>query len=269
MLIQRFVLFLGFPTYALSVVLFAMLLFGGVGSSISSRFIQTRQALLVVLGGIALVTVVGAFGLQPLLRSLIALPFAARVAVSIALIGPVSVGLGMAMPVGLRRFEAMHPTGVPYAWGVNGIASVVASVLGVALALHALVCVSGAPVVRRGPLRPGRGPSCLQVSLGSGLSAQMALAAQKRIIQRNERRASRVQEPGVRTGGNHPGSSSGTSSHGKGWCSGTAASGVAPASARGGRTNPIRLVAVLVNQMFPSGPEVIPKSPRVCPRHSR
>jgi hypothetical protein len=135
-LIQRFVLFLGFPTYALSVVLFAMLVFGGVGSSISSRLIRTRQALVVVLGGVALLTVVGAFGLQPLLRSMISLPFAARVAVSIALIASVSVGLGMAMPVGLGRFEALHPKGVPYAWGVNGVASVVASVLGVALAIN-------------------------------------------------------------------------------------------------------------------------------------
>jgi hypothetical protein len=135
-LIQRFVLFLGFPTYALSVVVFAMLLFSGVGSSISTRFITTREELLLVIGGIVLLTVVGAFGLQPLLRSLISLPFAVRVAVSIALIAPVSVGLGMAMPVGLRHFEAMHPTGVPYAWGVNGVASVVASVLGVALAIN-------------------------------------------------------------------------------------------------------------------------------------
>ena len=82
-------------------------------------------------------TVLGAFGLQPLLRSLISLPLGkARVVVSIALIAPVSVGLGVAMPAGLRRFEALHPTGVPYAWGVNGVASVVASVLGVALAIN-------------------------------------------------------------------------------------------------------------------------------------
>jgi hypothetical protein len=44
--------------------------------------------------------------------------------------------LGMAMPIGLRRFQDLYPQSVPYAWGVNGVASVLASVLGVALAIQ-------------------------------------------------------------------------------------------------------------------------------------
>jgi len=178
-LIQRFVLFLGFPTYALSVVLFAMLVFGGVGSSLSSRLIRTRRALVIVLGGVALLPVVGAFGLQPLLRSLIWLPFAARVAVSIALIASVSVGLGMAMPVGLRRFEALHPKGVPYAWGVNGVASVLASVLGVALAINfgfaftslvAAACYLGALVHAAFGRWPKAAPDAHQAAAPEGLA---------------------------------------------------------------------------------------------------
>jgi hypothetical protein len=42
----------------------------------------------------------------------------------------------MAMPIGLRRFQALYPESVPYAWGVNGVASVLASVLGAALAIQ-------------------------------------------------------------------------------------------------------------------------------------
>jgi hypothetical protein len=135
-LIQRFVLFLGFPTYALSVVLFALLIFTGVGSAISTRFTRTRESLLVALGVVVALTVLGAYGLQPVLRGLISLPFAARVAIAVTLLAPLGIVLGTAMPIGLRRFQALHPSGVAYAWGVNGVASVLASVLGVALAIN-------------------------------------------------------------------------------------------------------------------------------------
>jgi hypothetical protein len=73
--------------------------------------------------------------LQPLLRALIELPFALRVVVSVALIAPFGVALGTAMPIGLRRLAARHPQGVPWAWGINGITSVIASVLAVAVAI--------------------------------------------------------------------------------------------------------------------------------------
>ncbi len=77
-----------------------------------------------------------AFTLQPLLRSLIGLPFGARVAVAIGLLAPVGLTLGMPMPLGLGRFARRYPHSVAYAWGVNGLASVLASVLGVALAMN-------------------------------------------------------------------------------------------------------------------------------------
>ncbi|MFL6110091.1 MAG: hypothetical protein ACJ786_01870, partial [Catenulispora sp.] len=80
-LVQRFVLFLGFPTYALSVVLFSLLLFTGAGALLSSLLPQDpRRVLLVALGAGCALAIAAAFALQPLLRSLIAGPFAARVA---------------------------------------------------------------------------------------------------------------------------------------------------------------------------------------------
>jgi hypothetical protein len=137
-LIQRFVLFLGFPTYALSVVLFALLLFTGAGAALSTRFgTRARTALAVALGAACFLIAAAAFGLQPLLRELIDLPFAARVAVSVALLAPVGLALGMAMPLGLQRLAGLHPAGVAWAWGINGIASVAASVLAVAVAILA------------------------------------------------------------------------------------------------------------------------------------
>ena len=135
-LVQRFVLFLGFPTYALSVVLFSLLLFTGAGSWASTRFREPRRALLLALGAACAITLAAAFGLQPLLEELIHLPFAARVAISIALLAPAGLTLGMAMPIGLRRLFDLHPEGIPWAWAINGITSVLASVLTLVVAIE-------------------------------------------------------------------------------------------------------------------------------------
>jgi spermidine synthase len=154
-LVQRFILFVGFPAYALSVVLFALLVFTGIGSALSARFANPRRALTVALTSVIGLTVISAFGLQRFLASLLDLPFPMRVALSVVMLAPLGLALGMCMPIGLQRFRRSHPTGVPYAWGVNGVASVLASVLGVAVAINfgfrvaallAAVCYLGALV---------------------------------------------------------------------------------------------------------------------------
>jgi hypothetical protein len=135
-LIQRFVLFLGFPTYALSVVHFALLIFTGVGSAISARFARMQRWLMCALGIVIGLIGIGAYGLQPVLRSVISVPFGARAALTVGVLAPLGIALGAAMPLGLRRFQVLQPNSVAYAWGVNGVSSVLASVLGVALAIN-------------------------------------------------------------------------------------------------------------------------------------
>jgi MFS family permease len=152
-LIQRFVLFLGFPTYALSVVLFALLLWTGAGSLLAGLVRDRRRALTAALTVACVLIAVSAYGLHPLLAALIDLSFADRVAVTVALLAPAGIALGMAMPLGLGRLATLHPHGVAWAWGVNGIASVVASAGAITVAivagfpaatLVALACYLGA-----------------------------------------------------------------------------------------------------------------------------
>jgi hypothetical protein len=154
-LIQRFVLFLGFPTYALSVVLFALLLWSGLGSLLAGRVGDARRALTIALTLSCLVIAASAFGLLPLLAALIDLPFSLRVALTVLLLAPAGIPLGMAMPLGLGRLAELHPAGVAWAWGVNGVASVVASAGAITVAivagfptatLVALACYAGALV---------------------------------------------------------------------------------------------------------------------------
>ena len=68
-LIQRFVLFLGFPTYALSVVLFALLLWTGAGSLLAGRVRDARRALTVSLAAACALIAASAYGLHPLLET--------------------------------------------------------------------------------------------------------------------------------------------------------------------------------------------------------
>ena len=152
-LIQRFVLFLGFPTYALSVVLFALLLWTGLGSLLAGRVRDPRRSLTVALTVACGLIAASAVGLLPLLEALIDLPFGARVAITVLLLAPLGIPLGMAMPLGLGRLAELHAGGVPWAWGVNGIASVVASAGAITVAivagfpaatLVALACYLGA-----------------------------------------------------------------------------------------------------------------------------
>jgi hypothetical protein len=133
--IQRFVLFLGFPTYSLSVVLFSLLVFTGLGALLSGGWADPRRALSAALVAAIALIAASAVGLQPMLHALIDIPFPARIAITVLLLAPLGLVLGMAMPIGLARLSTLYPTGVPWAWGINGVTSVLASVLGVAVAI--------------------------------------------------------------------------------------------------------------------------------------
>ncbi len=139
--IQKFVLFLSHPLYAVAVVLFAFLLFAGIGSAVSRRLLgrsgaKLRHPQAVIVAAIALSATLCLNLLPWLLQHAVALPDAARIAVSAALIAPMAFFMGMPFPLGLARVEASEPRLVPWAWGVNGCASVTGAVLATLLAIH-------------------------------------------------------------------------------------------------------------------------------------
>ena len=53
-----------------------------------------------------------------------------------ALIAPLAFAMGMPFPLGLASVAAQDETLLPWAWGVNGFASVVAAILATVLAIH-------------------------------------------------------------------------------------------------------------------------------------
>ncbi|MBT2324302.1 SAM-dependent methyltransferase [Variovorax paradoxus] len=130
--IQKFVLFLGHPLYAVAVVLFAFLLFAGIGSRVAAR----APPVAAVAGAIGLAAALCLLLLPLLLRHAMGWPEAARILLAVALIAPLAFFMGMPFPLGLARVEAVDARLVPWAWGINGCASVTGAVLATLLAIH-------------------------------------------------------------------------------------------------------------------------------------
>jgi hypothetical protein len=86
--------------------------------------------------GIALLGLGYLMLLPGLFETLLAWPDAARIAVALAVIAPLGFCMGLPLPLGLRRVAAHAPEALPWAWGINGCASVVGAVLAALLALH-------------------------------------------------------------------------------------------------------------------------------------
>jgi len=131
-LFQQFILFLGQPAYAMATVLFALLVFSGIGSLIS-----TRVSIGLVLGLLPLVVGLYAVGLPTILHSVLAMPQMVRVGIAVGTLAPPGILMGMPFPKGLALMEDTLPGLVGWAWGVNGALSVVASVVAALLALSA------------------------------------------------------------------------------------------------------------------------------------
>jgi spermidine synthase len=142
-LIQRFILYLGYPTYSLSVVLFALLTFLGIGSYLSRFWVGKERIALptafVVLAGFTLFLI---YGLPALQDWTLDQSLTVRVVITLIILAPLGITLGIFFPLGIRRANALHRDLVPWAWGINGCASVTAAVLAVVLAMsHGFVFV--------------------------------------------------------------------------------------------------------------------------------
>lgn len=132
---QRLMVFLGHPVYGLSVVLFTILLFGGIGSTtVGARFPRASAitgrlvALLATLALAGLLTPVLTTWARSETTSM-------RIVLSVLLLAPPAFCMGMMFPLGLniwRRHTELHP----FFWSANGITSMLASVMGMALSIE-------------------------------------------------------------------------------------------------------------------------------------
>lgn len=139
--IQKFTLILSQPLYAVAVSLCAFLIFSGVGSLYVQRMIMTGsntsiqlilQRSVIMIGLITLCYIV----VLPLISSTImSLPEMTRIISAFVITAPLAFVMGMPFPVGIAILQQNRPHLIPWAWGINGCASVLSAVLAVLLAI--------------------------------------------------------------------------------------------------------------------------------------
>jgi len=129
-LIHELVLFVGHPTYAVTVVILSMLLSSGAGSVVAGRVPEDKvvRVLTSALGVVVVLGILQAFVFAEWLReNALGLPVWMRVAITGVMLSPLGLVMGMGFPLCLRIIPASAAGMVPWAWALNGWMSVVAS----------------------------------------------------------------------------------------------------------------------------------------------
>jgi hypothetical protein len=127
------------PLYAAAVVLASFLIAAGIGSAFAQNFAGSLRSRRVTTYAMLTIIVFGSaylFLLGPLMQSAGGWPLFARILISIALIAPLGFCMGMPFPLGLSAIRIGPTVLTPWAWGINGCASVVSAVLASLLAIH-------------------------------------------------------------------------------------------------------------------------------------
>jgi spermidine synthase len=144
--IQRFVLFLGHPTYALTVVIFLLMVSSGAGSLFSRRWLPNTRVASIPLALVIAALIGNVFVLPYALPAWVGFGFISRLAVCGILLIPLGFVMGMPFPTGLRAFAAApanandrvntEDNAVEWAWAMNAAASVLGSVLAMVIAIQ-------------------------------------------------------------------------------------------------------------------------------------
>jgi len=137
-LIQKFILYLEYPVYSYSVVLTTILIFGGIGSFLSSKIDAGKRAnfykLSLLLAGLLIIS---GFIAQMFFANTLGWPIIAKISVAIGLNGIVAVLMGMMMPLGFKRLEIENLKQLlPWCWAFNGALSILASVAAIIIAIQ-------------------------------------------------------------------------------------------------------------------------------------
>jgi len=134
--IQKFVLFLGYPAYAFAITLFSLLLFSGIGSywtgTLKSCPEKTLKKIICLLVPTLLTYTLL---LDMIFEAFIGLPFFMKVIITILTQLPLGLLLGMFFPLGIKIINQYKPEMTPWAWGVNGMSSVMSTVGAIIIAM--------------------------------------------------------------------------------------------------------------------------------------
>ena len=140
--IQRLTVFLGHPTYGLSVVLFALLIFTGMGSLLTTNtFNQRHRNILPIVLLLVFLCLYGFFS-KYIMLYFQASSTPVRILVAILMLSPMGLCMGTALPLGMQLANNYSARLTPWLWGINGATSICGSVLAISVALAEGISIS-------------------------------------------------------------------------------------------------------------------------------
>jgi hypothetical protein len=139
--LSRLSLLIGHPLLAIAIGLAGFLLFAGAGSGFAQRCLARSARPIPALARRAVLAIAMALAWHVLsfavaLRFAAAAPTLARAALGLLTIAPLAFAMGLPFPLGLARLARTAPAFVPWAWGLNGCASVIAAIAALLLAIE-------------------------------------------------------------------------------------------------------------------------------------
>jgi hypothetical protein len=135
--IQHLNIFLGHPTYSIAAALFTLLLSSGIGSYLSgANKAGIKRNSMVRFGMLLLVLILFGLFTPHIIESFREQSTPVRVFVSVCVLFPIGLFMGMAFPLGMKLAAQRSPESAPWLWGINGVMSVLATVLSIIIAMN-------------------------------------------------------------------------------------------------------------------------------------
>ncbi|MCF8363677.1 MAG: hypothetical protein K9G70_13750 [Prolixibacteraceae bacterium] len=133
--IHQFILYFGNAIYATAATISMMMMFSGLGSYYSERWLKNNNRWMIVLLTISILVMLLQFGSMNLLKQTIGFSIWIKLPIALSLLAPVSFAMGMPFPTGIKRL--CHDDGsLAWAWGINGYFSVISVPLASILAVE-------------------------------------------------------------------------------------------------------------------------------------
>jgi spermidine synthase len=134
--IQKMSLLLGHPAYAIAVTLGGMLLASGLGSALSTRLPwQSLIRITVVIVMLLFLLSTHAWLLDDIVRGALGWPLVFRILLALLVVGTAGVLMGVPFPTGISMLAGKTEGMIAWAWGMNGIASVMAPLVNLTISV--------------------------------------------------------------------------------------------------------------------------------------
>ncbi|MBI3354847.1 MAG: hypothetical protein HY034_08180 [Nitrospirae bacterium] len=133
-LIQKLILFLDHPVYAVSTTLFSILIFSGIGSFLSKRYASNKKLFNIILS-LSITIVIATIFLPYIITFFLGSNLILRGIVTLLTLCPIGILMGMPFPAAIKILGERDRDIIPWAWCVNGVASVISSILAIIIAI--------------------------------------------------------------------------------------------------------------------------------------